>query len=376
MPALSYWFEAVPEEKRFPSLEGSLKRDVAIIGGGIAGLTTAYFLAKGGARVALLEQGTLGSGDSGFTTAFISHFLDNVQATNKAWEAADETIRLIKGIVVAEHLDCDFKILDSISFTKDDAPKLKSDFESLSASSSFLKFLEKPEASSLAGLDLAGAIHIKSEAAFHIRKYLLGLAKAIKKLGGEIFEESTVLNIDGGAGKIWCENGEIIAKKIVVATGLAPGAFSKVNELLTPRLTFVIGAKLPEGKALPEYLFWDNLEPYHYFRMVAPNILMLGGEDRLMREKTNKNPHDELAKFLSGLINEKFDVLYKWQGSIFMTKDSLPFYGVHPAYGENILFAAGFGGNGMTFGSLAGRIISDIILKRENKFTRMFSFTR
>ena len=104
----AYWFEEAPAKNRFPVFTGSLEVDVAIIGGGIAGLTAAYFLAKSGLRIALFEQNFIASGESGYTTALLSHHLDNALDTRKTWTATQDALETIEKIAREERISCDF----------------------------------------------------------------------------------------------------------------------------------------------------------------------------------------------------------------------------------------------------------------------------
>ena len=93
--------------------------------------------------------------------------------------------------------------------------------------------------------------------------------------------------------------------------------------------------------------------------------------------KPAASPHEALAAFIGKTAGvNPSAIVHRWQGSIFATGDSLPYYGAYPAYGNRIYFATGFGGNGMTFGALAGVVISDMILGNENRFAELFSFNR
>lgn len=374
-----YWFEEVPAKKRFPVFTGNFEVDVAVVGGGIAGLTAAYFLSKSGLRVALLDQGFVGAGDSGYTTAFISHFLDNAEDTRKTWTASEEALEIIAGIIKNEKIDCDFKRLGAISFTKNDPNNLKTDYKFLLSSDSSLQFFGKQEASRRATFEIEAAILIKNQAQFHIRKYLLALAQLVQSEGCELFEESKILEIKDGGKTIILERGQIKTLFLINATGYPFHIFEDVSKLLAQYVTYVVGLRFEKPRPFGDYIFWDDEIPYHYFRWVSDSEVILGGEDSAMKINDVKNahdPHEKLKKFMENLTNRQCEVKHKWQGSIFNTIDNLPYAGRHPTYGENIYFACGFGGNGMTFGTLAGKIMSDLILGKENKFAKLFSFTR
>ncbi len=375
----SYWIETVPLKRRFPDLEGTRRTEFAVVGGGIAGLAAAYFLSKAGKKVILIEQNTLASGDTGYTTAFVSHFLDNIPATIEAWPAGEEALGLFQSIVEAESMDSEFRRVPSLAFSLDATAleKFKNDAAALQELNPNIEFLDAKSASEKCRFKVAGAISIPGEAQFHVRKFLLGLAEASAKMGAVFFEETNVLNISEDGKQIFTEKGEIECEKVLVTSGMALPDFPEVNDLLTPYFTYVIAADFDEPRPFGNYLFWDDEEPYHYFRWVSPSKVILGGEDRLMRgPRPAADPHENLKKFLEELTGQVAVLTHTWQGSIFMTKDSLPYYGAHPKYGGNILFATGFGGNGMTFGMLAGRVLADGALGKPNKFLEMFSFNR
>lgn len=380
----SYWFEEVPAEKRFPVFTGTLDVDVAVVGGGIAGLTSAYFLSQQGLRVALVEQELIGGGDSGYTTAFISHFLDNAEDTKRTWIASERALEIIAKIVKDEKINCDFKRTDALAFTKKAPASLESDFKFFLSADSSARFLKKDEAAKLCGFGVESAILIKHEAEFHPRKYILNLAKIINTEGGEIFEMSRVLDVKDGGRTIFTEKGQIKTTALIIATGYPPAMFPDASKPISQSATYVVGLRFDKPVPFKEHLFWDDETPYHYFRRINDSEVILGGEDRSFLFKTIKDiekiggpdPFLNLKKYMENLIGQECEMVQKWQGSIFTSLDNLPYIGRHPSYGKNIYFACGFGGNGMTFGTLSGETISDMIMGRDNKFIKQFSFAR
>ncbi|MEK6955531.1 MAG: FAD-dependent oxidoreductase, partial [Nanoarchaeota archaeon] len=226
-------------------------------------------------------------------------------------------------VVEIEKIDCEFRLLDAIYFTLQ-AGNLRADFEALKKIEPGLKFLESREASELSKFKVEGALYIKNEAQFHIRKFLLALADIIVKNGGAIFEDTEVLEITRD-GKIFLAHGEIQAGKVLITTGIAPVQFPEINKLLTPYFTYVIAADFKDPRPFGDFLFWDDEEPYHYFRWVSPSKIILGGEDRLMKgPRPAASPHENLKKFLEELTGRAAVLTHTGQGSIFMTKDSFP----------------------------------------------------
>lgn len=375
----SFWFREIPDEKRFPSLEGNLRVDAVVLGGGIAGISAAYFLTQRGLKVALLEMGNLVTGDSGYTTAFATHFLDSIPATTKAWQASEEGIKLLKEVIEKENISCDWKDIDGIGFTrKDDTKEFKSDVESLQKCDSEIEYFEGEAASAVTCFPVKAAYHKKGgEGQYHIRKFLLPLAKISADKGAAIFEDSEVLELTMGDNILLkTEKGTVAANFLVIASGPPPPQFfPKIFETLTGAITFVIQAVF-EKEPFTKALLWDDLEPYHYFRWVQEKELILGGEDRYMKEKSQSNPHDALKNWLETISGDaNFEVVNKWQGSIFYTRDILPYMGPHPDYGKNIFFLTGWAGNGMAHGFLSGQIAADLVQQKENLYQKLFSFT-
>lgn len=377
----SYWFREIPDTKRFPSLEGNLRVDTAIIGGGIAGVSAAYHLSEAGITVALLEAGNLITGDSGFTTAFATHFLDSIDATIKAWGASDAGIQLFKEIIAREKISCDWEDVDGVEFTqKEKLDDFRKDRESLKAGGIELEYAEGNPATTMVGFPVRAAMKKpKSEGQFHIRKFLLPLAERAAAKGVTLFEESEVLEITPGETiKIKTTNGLVESARAIIASGPPlPQAFPELFKSLKGAITYVLHVRYPAAQPFGRMLLWDDLEPYHYLRWVNENELVLGGEDRYLQEKQKANPHDALAAWLSTIAPEaKFEVLNKWQGSLFYTPDVLPYAGAHPDHGENIIFLTGWAGNGMAHGLLGGKIAADLVQQKENPYAKIFDPNR
>lgn len=376
----SYWFREVPDEKRFPVLEKNVRVEAAIIGGGIAGLSACYFLARAGIKTVLLEQGTLGSGDSGFTTAFATHFLDNPEATIRAWNASRDGIRLLKEVIGKEKIDCDWQDVPSSGFTlSEDTSHIQGDFRKFQSADPSLLYREGKEASDLLGLTATALYRKENEGQFHIRKFLVGLAAASAGAGAEIFEESGVSAIEQGSPiRLRTSQGSISADWLVVAAGFPPRAFfPALSGLLHGVITYVLHVRTRDKKTFSRSLFWDDAKPYHYFRWLNEEELAIGGEDHALREKPGRKPHEALEEWLRMIAGgTQFDIINKWQGSIFYSPDFLPYVSSHEAYGKRTIFLTGFGGNGMSHGLLAGKMAADIIQNKENHHADLFSFKR
>lgn len=204
----------------------------------------------------------------------------------------------------------------------------------------------------------------------------------------QIFEESEIIEIQRSNStafdvpdliRLVTEKGSITCKKLIVASGPPPRQFFPlVSASLTGVITFVLEVKFSSEMPFLPGLFWDDLDPFHYFRCVDSRTAIFGGEDRPMKgPRPATLPHIVLEEFVrKNFPSASFEVTNKWQGTIFYTSDFLPFIGPHAQCGSNVFFATGFGGNGMTFGFLSGEILTDMIAGRENQFAKLFSFAR
>jgi glycine/D-amino acid oxidase-like deaminating enzyme len=193
----SPWFAEVPQSLKFQKLDRNISVDVIIVGGGIAGMSAAYLLSKAGQKVAVVEDGYIGSGESGRTTAHITNALDDryydlerLHGKQGAQTAADShtaAINLVESIVKEEKIHCDFERLDGFLFL-DPSDKRKSLEEELEATHrAGISDTELLERAPLESFDTGPCIRFPRQGQVHPIKYLHGLAQAIIKNGGQIF---------------------------------------------------------------------------------------------------------------------------------------------------------------------------------------------
>lgn len=382
----SYWFRAVPDKRRYSPLQGEKEVDVVVVGGGMAGISAAYFLSKNGFSTAVLESATIASGDSGYTTACATRFLDSLDATLAAWDSSDAAIALFKKTIIEENIECQWKEVDTACFTVQKDRKSLKEFEGVAQSfqtkDPSMEYLVKDEASAAVGVPVKAAYRKKSsEIMFHMRQFLISLAERAVKHGAMFFEDSEAIDITTGEQVIVkTKDGSVKAKWLVMATGLPPAKFfPKVSELLRSAVSYVIDIKFDKKPPFTEGFFWDDQEPYHYFRSVGPDEFILGGEDwKTVEPKPDTNPHAEMEKWLKDIVGKtsSLHVINSWQGSLFYTPDMLPLIGPHPAYGKNTIFLTGWAGNGTAQGFFAGNIAADLVQQKNNPHHAIFACDR
>src|SRR5918995_1584264 len=378
--------------------------DVAIIGGGIAGLTTAYLLSKSGKKVAVIEDGYIGSGETGRTTAHITHALDDryynleqKHGLDGACSAANShtvAINLIESIVKEENIDCDFERLDGFLFLDPTDTKESLDKELEATHKAGINTTEILEKAPLQSFNTGPCIRFPNQAQFQPLKYLRGLYYAIIRNEGQIFTETHVQEINSDSIKTI--DYTLKARNIVIATN-APiiDKTSKIYDKQNAFRTYVIGARIRKG-AVPTALYWDTgnqnsenlVAPYHYVRIQKRDndddknydLLIIGGEDH---QTGNFSSDDDIEKRYSRLeswAKDRFPIEaieYRWSGQVMEPQDSVAFIGHNPGDNRNnIYIATGDSGNGITHGTIAGILLTDLILGKSNPWTALYDPSR
>ncbi len=364
---------------KFPQLKKRLETDILIIGGGITGITAAYFLSKSRKKVTLIEKDTLCSGATVRTTALITRHLDtNLHKLIRMFgreqaklieDSHQNAIDTIEKIIKKEKITCEFTRCSNFFF----AAKEK-DFEDLKKEEKAalsLGLKTKLKKTQLPFRNF-GYLEFPNQAKFHPLKYLSALAKiASKKIS--FFENTEALKIEGnGPYRIKTQSGEIFANKIIIAT------YAPFNKKLYFKKAFyrsyVLEAELPP-KVLPEAIYEDTSNPYNYFRVDNKgkfDRIIFGGSDHrsdipASPTKNFKALQDNLKKTFP---NINFKITRKWTGPIVEPVDGIALIGTHKD--ENIFYATGFSGNGITYSTLAASLITNQLLgKRNSNFYKL-----
>ena len=370
----------------FPRLETNMKTDVCVIGAGIAGLTVAYTLLKAGKSVIILDQGPIASGQTSRTTAHLSWVLndryfelekyfgnDGAHFAAKSHAAA---IDYIEKIILEENINCDFERVDGYLFTspKDIENTLEKELLCIRKLNMPVSRLEKSPA-----IDKGPCLHFPNQGQFHVVKYLKGVLDAIINKGGLIFTHTHVNQIEEGLVKTSL-NTKVQCDSIVVATCSPINNRLIIHTKQAPYRTYVIAASIKKG-AVPKGLYWDTEDPYHYIRLqkhINPELdwIIIGGEDH----KTGQDQavgfrYAHLETWARHRIPEMSTIEYRWSGQVFNAQDSLGFIGKNPL-DKNIYIATGDSGNGMTHGTIAGILIPDLILGKENPWHQLYEPSR
>ncbi len=378
------WLETTSDRFARPPREG-LSVDVAIIGGGIAGVTCAYLLKEAGLKVAVLEARRVGGGETGHTTAHITAIQDadfttlrrkfGKDGARRIATAGMEAIDFIERVVRARQIDCDFERMPAWIYSEHKRDLL------------FMK--RQVRAAREAGLDceqvdmvplpfeVAGGIRFEHQARFHPYRYVLALARTVDGGGSHVFEGAHVHAVeDGNPCLVHLDDGTTVRANRVVSAADAVVLNRFYMQLkLAPMRTYAIGMRLD---AELSGLFYDTDDPYHYIRThpsAEGPILIVGGEDHRVGEKRETQEcYAKLEAWTKARFGEG-EVLYRWSGQVLEPLDGLPYIGRNPA-SQNLFLATGFSGNGMVNGTLAGMVLTDVMLGRENPYARMLQARR
>jgi glycine/D-amino acid oxidase-like deaminating enzyme/nitrite reductase/ring-hydroxylating ferredoxin subunit len=369
---------------RFPQLEDNLSVDVAVVGAGITGVTTACLLKQAGLSVALVERARCGGVDTAHTTAHLTAVIDTRlyelqkrfgnSGARAVWDASTAAIDRIAELVRAENIACEFHWcsghLHAPAGDHDPAP-----FRREAGAASELGIAAEYQES--IPLFQAPGVIFPRQAQFHPLSYLAGLLRALPGPAAHVFEDTEVLEIARESRQIRTSKGRINFSHLVLATHnpLAGLASHLRAALLQTKLSlytsYALGARLPREE-FPEGLFWDTAEPYHYLRIQKGRnhaYAIYGGEDhKTGQESDTPAAYARLEKKLRAFA-PSVQVDSRWSGQVIETNDGLPFIGEMT---ERQFIATGFAGNGMTFGTLAAMMAVDAILGRPNPWKRLF----
>lgn len=354
--------------------------DVCIVGGGIAGLTTAYLLIKAGKEVAVIDDGLIAGGETCRTTAHLSNAIDDRIYRIEEWHGKEKAklaveshtaaVDKIEEIVKKEKIDCGFSRLDGFLFEadKDGDDDLDKEFEAAQRCGIDVEW---------ADTRFGRAIKFPRQGQFHILEYLQGVARAITRDGGELISQTHVNEWTGADDpRVVTNKGDIHADKIVLATNYP--LMSKMFAELPAYRTYAIGLVLKND--IEPALFWDTGDPYIYVRTAKTDegsILIVGGEDHRTGQADNGYARfRKLEEWAYRHFSEAGEVKYRWSGQFMETHDGLAFLGRYSDDEPNVFLITGDSGMGMTHGTIGGMLVSDLILEKKNPWTDVFDPSR
>ena len=391
----SVWRETAPIVE-LPVLDRDAAADVCVIGAGIAGLTTAYLLARQGKSVVTIDARSVGAGETSMTTAHLSYVIDDTfkeihrlhgpDGARLALESHRVAVDQIERICQDEAIDCRFERVNGYLFLGRNEKERELDEELEAARGAGANVVKLPQAD-VVGFKSGPCLRFASQAQFHPLRYLHGLAQACTRRGVEIFGSTRAVGAQGGAqAVVRTERGHTISSQaVVVATNSPFTDLVAIHTKQAPYHTYAIAARAA-ANALTHALYWDTEDPYHYVRLQrssnrelggdnddAVDLLIVGGEDHKAGQASDAD-----ARFtrLEEWMRERFPaagpVEFRWSGQVMETVDGLAFIGRNPLDTDNMYVVTGDSGMGMTHGTIGGMLLSDLILRRENPWRELY----
>lgn len=349
--------------------------DVIIIGGGITGVSTALLLQEEGKKCLLAEAHNIGYGTSGGTTAHLNTLLDvpyytiqknfSKEQARQVYTSTEEAIHLIKHNVDRFNIDCGFEFTDAYLFAQNEDQQKELDQIIETSREAGLEIDETDEIP--VPIPFVKAAKAGMQAKFNPLPYIQGLAKAFEDAGGIILQDCKVTEIDNAEHvKVTTNRGTFSATDVIYATHIPPG-INLLHLRCVPYRSYAMAVTLPDD-AYPEGLIYDMYDPYHYYRTQEINgkkYFIVGGEDHQTGHLENTvQCFVKLESHLRQHFHVK-EVNYTWSSQYYEPADGLPYIGNLPGQSSHVYVASGYGGNGMTYSSVAALLLKRIILNEK-----------
>lgn len=388
----SYWMASATMPS-FPGLSGPAEADVCVIGGGIAGLTTAYLLSREGRNVVLIEaMDALGGGETGRTTA---HFMppddryfeieksfgaDGARKVAQSFQAATD---LAETIARVEAPDCDFVRLDGYLYCLPGQDQRLLEREFVSAGRTGVAVERLPRVPGLS-FDTGPCVRFSHQAQFHPLRYLAGVANACKRQGVRIYCSTRALDVQGSADTqvVTTSGGEIRAGAVVVATNTPFNDRVVMHTKQSGYRTYVVGMEVPRN-SIPRVLLWDTGDPYYYVRLASgaaesgPDILIVGGADhKVGQDPKPSHRWSDIEKWVRERFPMAGTTTHRWSGQVMEPADPLAFFGRNPLDDRNVFIITGDSGTGMTHCTAGAIAVTDMIMGRSNAWADIYDPAR
>lgn len=361
--------------------------DTVVVGSGIAGLSTAYELSGQGQKVIVIDRGKIGRGMTARTTAHLSANNDDTFKTmidrrgeklsKDFYVSQAASIERIETIQSSESIECDFRRVDGFLFPGPQTEQSEIE-EEYQASQTVGMPVHFADGIPLKGHEDTRCLRYPNQATFHPTKYLRGLARCIQQREGRLFANSAVMSVEeeNGGVVVQTEGGQTIrAKNAVIATNSPINDRVALHSKQAPYRTYAMALQLPPGR-LPDALYWDTLDPYHYVRQHPGkdfNHLIVGGADHKSGEADDAEVrYEAIEAWIRNLIPGLGRVTHRWSGQVLDTIDYSAFSGRNPG-SKNIYVHTGDSGQGMTHGVVGSLIIARMIMQDEDLWQDLYS---
>ena len=386
-PPQSYWMASVPPTD-YPALQEDIRVDVAIIGGGMTGITTAYLLKKEGLKVAILEADRILHGTTGHTTAKITsqhgliyHKIKKKMDIEKAQQYAqanESAIDLIESLVKEKNIDCNFHRCPAYVYTQENKyiQQIQDEVDTasnLGIRATYLEEIPLP-------FKVKAAMRFDNQARFHPLKYLMTLAKEVSGDGSQIYEMTRAIDIHQGESCVVSTKGgsKVYAEKVFVASHYP---FYDGHGLYFTRLfpyrSYLLGVRIKGD--FPDGMFITAEDPGRSLRsqeFEGDKLILVGGEHHKTGHGEDTGIHYKNLQNFAEQNFELLDIPYRWSTHDYTSADQVPYVGHITSDTSNIYVATGFRKWGMTNSTASAMIIKDMIVKGQSPWESVYNPSR
>lgn len=386
----SFW-TAQQTTPQFPALKENITTEIAIVGGGMVGIISAYLLAKAGKQVTLIEAGRLINGVTGHTTAKVTaqHSLiydDLIQTLGERkakqyYEANMQGFSLIEQLVEEWNIDCAYEKKDAFVYAETDKGQKRLAKEAIAYQALGIHGELAKEKADLP-FPIKEALVMYNQAQFHPVQFLTALVEEFVRLGGKIYEQTRALEVvKEKTPLIVTENRSLIlCQKVILATHYpindADGLyFTK----LSIHRSYAMVMRTP--KVIPNGMYINAEQPTRSIRSVhGPDgepLLLIGGQGHQTGKSNSKTifHYQDLEAFAKEHFMTESPLKF-WSTQDLQTLDKVPYIGQMTKQHEDIYVATGFNKWGMTAGAFAGALLTDLVLGNKNPYAALFDPTR
>ncbi len=369
---MSLWLDG-EVSPRYPPLDGDVTADVAVVGAGIAGIATAYFLASAGAKVVLLEARRVAEAASGRNAGFLlAGVAENFVAAShrygerdalRIWRFTKRTQALVRSLVEEHAIDCELQWngSDQIAGDDDEWREIEESAQRLSSEGVAVSVDRASHRATYA-----------EDGEMHPVRWVRGLAAAAVKKGARIYESTRVETVKGSEAR--GAAGVVRAGAVVLCTNAytAHLASSRVRPVRGQMLATAATARVFERPAYAN-------RGYRYWRQTPDGRVLVGGwRDTAIEEEVGEEERttDAIQKQLDAFLNEHritAPVTHRWAGTMGFSHDALPYIG---RVGERLFVCGGFTGHGMSFGPASAELVAALVRGSTHPDAELFDPSR
>lgn len=372
------------EQIKFKPLSENINADVAIIGGGITGITAGYLLAKAGKKVVVLESMRVGGGTTGYSTGNLYALIDEMlhkmeskfdqKTMQEIAVSRTQAICQIEANIRELGIDCGFNKRSWFLFSETEEDDITVEKEYKACISAQLDAYHTRD--QILPFKTSSVLRVDHQAQFNPVEYMRVFASKTAEAGCLIFENTKVTNIEeGDENVLTTEQGFTVTSDYIIHATHTTKGIMMIQTFLGPYREYALAVKLRSG-SYPEGIFWAFNKPHHHSMRSYTDengeqyLLILGEPHKVGQLENNEECFDKLEKY----VRERFDVeqvVYRWGAQHYKSADGLPYIGQRFS-GSKTYIATGFSTDGLVYGTLSAMIITDHILGKKNQWTEMY----